>query len=290
MSTLSKLFVVLIVVLALVLLGVNATLFAMRADFKHKWVEEVKYHHQTQMIKSAELADAGSKLEARDQRIVQMTGQMTTLENEVGSARTQLEEAKKEIAVKQTEIDKQVASLATLARQLEVQLASIDETMKKLDEQRTRANAAHAKAMTATQDLQYQRQEAERLSKDLGQLESTYQELARDRQRLQETIANLNAAGIRTDQIAPRKPLSGKVTAVASELDLVVISIGRDAGVNEGDEFSLSRGSSFTGKIVIDRVDRAWASGRVMLKGKEAPAVGDDASNNILAAPGKSGN
>jgi len=70
----------------------------------------------------------------------------------------------------------------------------------------------------------------------------------------------------------------------------VVISIGRDAGVNEGDEFTLYRGGTFVGKIAVDKVDRAWASGRIILKGKEEPRIGDQASNNVLATPGKSGN
>jgi hypothetical protein len=118
-------------------------------------------------------------------------------------------------------------------------------------------------------------------------LEASYQQLARRRQQIQETIANLNAAGIQCDVVAPRRGLSGKVTAVAKELDLVVLSIGRDAGVNEGDEFTITRANTFICKIVVDRVDRPWAAGRVALKGKAEPLIGDDASNNVLSNPGQ---
>jgi len=121
----------------------------------------------------------------------------------------------------------------------------------------------------------------------LTELEDSYQQMARERQRLQETIASLNAVGVQTDYIAPRKALSGKVTAVAKELDLVVLSIGRDAGVNEGDEFTITRASTFICKIVVDRVDKPWAAGRVALKGKAEPLVGDDASNNAPTTPGQ---
>jgi hypothetical protein len=132
------------------------------------------------------------------------------------------------------------------------------------------------------------RQEAERLVKQLGELEKNYLEL-RDREKARVTTAHLNSLGIRTDVVAPRKPLQAQVTAVARELDLVVISIGRDAGVNEGDEFTIYRGSEFIGKIAVDRLDRAWASGRIVLKGKAEPRIGDQASNNVLAVPGKGG-
>ena len=290
MSTLSKLFVVMIMVLALVLLGVNATLFAMRADFKHKWVEETRHHYQTQMIKSAELADSASRITALNQSYDALKGVNQTLDTEINSLKNQLDGLKKDNDAKEIALNKQTAALETIGRSLDVQLQQINDAMAKVDEKTKQYNQAKRDQLNATQDLQYERQAAERLSKDLGALEENYQELARDRQRLQETIAALNAVGIRTDVIAPRKALAGKVTAVATELDLVVISIGRDAGVNEGDEFTVYRGNVFVGKIVIDRVDRPWASGRVVLKGKEEPRIGDDASNNILATPGKSGN
>lgn len=290
MSTLSKLFVVMIMVLALVLLGVNATLFAMRADFKHKWVEETRYHYQTTMIKSAEIADREARNQLLTESLNKGKADLQTAETEIASTRAQLEDARKQMGIMQTEIDKFAVGVGTLGRQLESQLQQIAAWEAEAKTQKERAAAAHNQRMTATQDLQYQRQESERLSKDLGSLEATYQELARDRQRLQETIAHLNAMGVRTDVIAPRKALSGQVTAVATELDLVVISIGRDAGVNEGDEFTIYRANLFVGKITIDRVDRAWASGRVTLKGKEEPRIGDQASNNILATPGKSTN
>jgi hypothetical protein len=290
MSTLSKLFVVMILVLALVLLGVNATLFAMRADFKHKWVEESRHHYQTQMIKSAELAESGS----RNQLLIDANTGLKTenqgLATEIASLKSQNEANTKELANKQNEIDKLVAGVNTYGRQLEVQLQQVSDALARVEEYKKRTADALNKLSTSEQDRQYKIQEAERLGKDLGALENQYQELARDRQRLQETISALNAVGVQTDRVAPRKKIEGQVTAVAGELDLVVISVGRDAGVNEGDDFTVFRGGTFVGKVTIDRVDRAWASGRVSLKGKEEPRVGDNASNNVLATPGKSGN
>jgi len=290
MSTLSKLFVVLIMVLALILLGVNATLFAMRADFKDKFVKEVNYHYQTQAVKNAEIGDLSMSLGVERQMNEMNKDRIKSLETELTNVKSQLETSRGELEVKQTEVDRLTAGLTTFVRQLEVQLEQIRDASAKVDEYRGKLAQANSQRLTAVQDLQYLRQEAERLSKDLGSLENNYQELARERQRLQEIIGHLNSLGVRTDGIAPRKPLSGKVTAVVGELDLVVINLGRDAGVNEGDDFTIYRGNTFVGKIVIDSVDRPWASGRVVLKGKEEPRVGDDASNNVLATPGKSGN
>jgi len=290
MSTLSKLFVVLILVLALILLGVNATLFAMRADFKDKFIKESNYHYQTIAVTTAQIGDLDMQLKGEQHMNEMNKDRIKSIETELTNVKSQLETSRGELELKQGEVDKLVANLATFVRQLEVQLEQIRDASAKVDDYRQKLNAANSQRLTAVQDLQYLRQEAERLSKDLGGLENNYQELARERQRLQEIIANLSLQGIRVDGLAPKKALSGKVTAVVGELDLVVINLGRDAGVSEGDDFTIYRGNTFIGKVVIDSVDRPWASGKIVLKGKEEARVGDDASNRLLATPGKSGN
>jgi hypothetical protein len=82
---------------------------------------------------------------------------------------------------------------------------------------------------------------------------------------------------------APKKALEAKVTAVANEIGLVVISIGRDDGVLEGDEFTVYRDGDFVAKIEIDRSDRKWSAGKVVLKRTE-PRVADNVSNHIFVS------
>jgi hypothetical protein len=64
------------------------------------------------------------------------------------------------------------------------------------------------------------------------------------------------------------------VTAVATEIGLVVFSAGKDDGVVEGAKYWVHRDSTFVAQIVIDRVDRKWSAGKIMLKTLE-PRVGD---------------
>jgi hypothetical protein len=126
------------------------------------------------------------------------------------------------------------------------------------------------------------RRSESQLRAQIDLLEGKHVEMAREKKHLEERLNHLSGLGIRTD-IAPRKPLSGKVTAIANELGLVVISVGKDAGALENDEFAVYRGGDFVAKIVIDRADRAWSCGRVVLK-KSDPRVSDDASNTIFVS------
>lgn len=88
---------------------------------------------------------------------------------------------------------------------------------------------------------------------------------------------------------ATRRPLLGRVTALAKEIGMLVISIGKDDGVLEGDEFTVSRGGEFVAKMVIDRVDRKWSAGKIVQQ-KTDPLINDDVSSQGYVPAPRAGN
>jgi HEAT repeat protein len=127
-----------------------------------------------------------------------------------------------------------------------------------------------------------QRQMAAQLRQDLAELDETRVVMAREKRLLEEKINSIDQAGGNVN-VAPKKALEAKVTAVAGELGLVVFSIGKDDGVLEGDEFTVYRGGEYVSKIVVDRADRKWAAGKIVLKRRD-PRVADDVSNHIYVS------
>ncbi len=283
MSTLSKVFVILVFLVALVKLGVDATLFAQRVDWKDKFVKEVNYHYQTQQIKNAEIQDLILQRENLNEYNKILTDKITMLDTENSAKSMQIANLQRQFDAVDANTKKLIADLDVYVRQLEVQITQIQEMQNKVEDYRLKLAKAASERSTAVQELQYARQEAEMLQKSLGALEENHVSLARDKKRLEETIKALNDRGVETDVVAPRKLLEGKVTAVSTEIGLVVISIGRDDGVLEGNEFTIYRGQQFIAKVTIDRVDRKWSAGRVTLK-KEDPRVSDDASNSVFVS------
>ncbi len=85
----------------------------------------------------------------------------------------------------------------------------------------------------------------------------------------------LRTGGEVVEVVPPRKALEGKVTAVAVEIGLVLLSIGKADGVLEGDEFTVTRGGEFVARLTIDRAEKTWAAGRITFK-KSDPRVADD--------------
>jgi len=287
MSTLSKVFVILVFVVALVKLGVDVTLFAQKVDWKDKFVKEVSYHYQTQQIKNAEIAARDLEIENIKSFITILNEKITTLDTENSSKAGRINDLQKQLDGTNIAMTKMLADQDVLVRQLEVQLSQLQEMGLKVDEFRNKLAKSLAEKSTAVSQLQYERQLAERLQQDLAELENKHVEIAREKKLLEERINHLNQMGIKTE-VAPKRALEGKVTAVAPEIGLVVISIGKDAGVGEGDEFTVFRGGDFVAKIVIDRADRKWAAGKIVLK-KVDPRGADDVSNQIVVSAPKPG-
>ena len=69
--------------------------------------------------------------------------------------------------------------------------------------------------------------------------------------------------------------IKAKVTAVATSIDLFVISAGRDNGVTESTRLSISRQGEPVGTAIIDRLEAKWAAAKITKKTSN-PRVGDD--------------
>ncbi len=287
MSLLSKIFVILVFVVSLVKLGVDVTLFAQKVDWKDKFVKEVNYHYQTQQIKNAEIAARDMEVENQRAFIAVLTDRINIIDTENSAKAARITDLGKQLDFSNTQLQKLEADQQVFVRQLEVQLAQLQELTTKVEEHRAKlAKSLNEKAL-AVSEVQYARQEAEKMRQDLAELEGKHVEMSREKRLLEEKINAVNLAGGNTN-VAPRKPLEGKVTAVANEIGLVVISIGKDDGVLEGDEFTIYRGGDFVAKVIVDRADRKWAAGKVVLK-KTDPKVADDASNHIFVAGARAG-
>jgi len=152
-----------------------------------------------------------------------------------------------------TQTAKYRADMEVFQRQLELQVTEVETLTTRVEEHRTK------------------------LSKQPKGLS----ELQEEEVTLPKATSMVQAGG--NVNVVPKKPLEAKVTAVAPEIGLVVISMGKDDGLLEGDEFTVDRGGEFVAKIVLDRSDRKWSAGKTVLK-KGDPRVGDDVSNHVFVA------
>ena len=71
----------------------------------------------------------------------------------------------------------------------------------------------------------------------------------------------------------------GRVTAIAPEIRLVVLSLGGAHGVRVGDTFAVKRDGKDVSEVVVDKVAEKWSAGKVAAK-RDSPRVGDQVKNH----------
>lgn len=62
----------------------------------------------------------------------------------------------------------------------------------------------------------------------------------------------------------PVHEIRANITAVASEIRLIVFSAGQKDGVEEGAEFQITRGEEVAGTGVVGKVNPKWSAGRIL--------------------------
>ena len=154
MSLLSKLFVILVFVIALIKLGIDVTLFAQKVDWKDKFIKEVNYHYATQQIKNAEIAARDMEVENQRAFMAILADRINTLDTENSGKAARINDLQRQLDSANTLATKYEADMQVFVRQLEVQLAQIQELTTKVDEHRAKlAKSLNEKSLASAERL-----------------------------------------------------------------------------------------------------------------------------------------
>lgn len=288
MSLLTKIFIILVFMAALVALGVQATLFAHRVDWKDKFIKETNYHYNTIAIKDSEITYLKAEVENRMDFIAGLQKKLDVLEqaNSINLTRiSELDRMYNEVLAKH---EKLIADLDAFEKQLEVQLAHIKDKELKIIELRDKVAKAIAEKHTASQELQYVKQELERVAKDLSELEERHVSVVREKRKQEEILEDLERRGIDVRGPLPTKAIEGKVMSVSIEAGVVIINVGKDHDVLVGMKFTVYRNDQFVATAIVKETARDWSALSIELKNIN-PQVGDSVSNHLLVSGTKPG-
>lgn len=254
MSGLAKFFVVINLVLALFFLGVSATLFKTQKNWK-----EVAQDAQMKMADNLDKAEAmksqlngtilqkQANVDSLEREKEQLGTQVTTLQNENGDLRKE----KASLGTKIDDLESRIAQKDTHLQDKDANIARLEEEISKLnDEAQDASNAkkvAESLRNRALLDKEQLSQENEALNKELTALRSDF-----DDQKL--LISRIVDSGVRLPDIgvATAPPIDGMVVGV--EDGVVVLSVGKDDGVEVGYEFTIYDGNTFIGKVQVTKV------------------------------------
>lgn len=287
MSTLTKVFTVLVLVMSLIYLGVTATLFAHRGDWMFKFKREEALFEKARGEWKNKEDNFVSKLSDRDK-------EKASVDQKVAD----IEVARKDLDAKYSEaVDARDESLAavqrlsdenkSLAGTIEDQKRSIETLTRQLRE----ADALRDDAMKVRDTVQAElialKDLYDKRMKDLAQLDESYVSQAKELQDVKLLFEQVRKAyGLDIEKLRLPKPaINGRVLAVSDKVNLVLISVGRKDGVEVGYDFTVYRGGDYIATIIVEKVEEDWSAARLKentLKDPRKPVqVNDNVATRI---------
>lgn len=287
MSLLAKVLVVIQTVLVMVYLGMTASLYQHRRDWRTSYLK-LKGRYSTAVTRSQKEIEAlRSFVQAKSELV-------SAKEREVRQLKTQLDQglqmAQRYHNLYNAESDKLGQLLekhGRLADDLKVALeknASLNERNEELDNLLDTATTRRATAEGQVARLTILKDE---LEADIKTLRATYAETRKKLREKELLVAMVENAGVNIASLVPGPPvpaIDGTVVAVKSDIQppLVLLSVGSDDQVEQGFEFSIYRNDKFVGKVVVERVLNDSAGCRVLFTADgQAIQQGDSAATRL---------
>jgi hypothetical protein len=282
MSVIAKILIVLNLVLAVVFLGASATFLGQQESWKKK-------HDDLKSASAATIADLtaqrdGANRTARDQETL------------AGQRQEQIAELQGTLQAKESDYTQITERYNTLLGQYERLSQTYKDAVALNDSLTQQKNALINEkddALTAKRDAIDAKNAAETEQKRLeGELEAAQMansELAKRHMELSDqhesqTVlleAYVEKFGSLSDVMNP-PTIRARVTAVDNNLNIVMLSVGRDDKVKVGFAFTVYRGNEYIGKVIIDKVEADYASGYSVKELEQgAIQVGDDATTRF---------
>ncbi|MHC4780126.1 MAG: hypothetical protein ACYTFG_16265 [Planctomycetota bacterium] len=284
MSTVAKIFVVLNLVFALMYAGVAATLLQKQEHWKYKFTMEEMEHKDTKSTMNSTVTELRDKNAGLLKEIDNWKTKVDSLE----TINETLKNDNKNIEKKWDEMKNNYESLVEKYEALAQDLAQVkrqkDELQQQLNTALSERDDAVHRMDQSIDDRQRLQQQLEDLKVDISNLQQRHVDLAKKKAELEwlltEAQERLGVDALQGIVAVPK--IDGAVIGVSARVNLVVINVGEEDGVRTGFEFTIYRGTSYVGKLVVEKVYPRQAACRVIMDmTKDKVQQGDKVSTHV---------
>ncbi len=285
MSTLSKVFVIITLLMSIAYCVAAAFLYAYTQDYKKKYEKEKAAHEETKRLKDQEIASLKSTIQNNNTKIAALEDEVNKVKRDNENLRGDKRRLEQDKANLQMQVNKLMAenkTLADLNKDLNEQLKL---AKKRIGEQEAKIADLENKKAALTREVTSLADMNERLGKRIVALRKELHSSEQRRRELENVFTKLEEMGFDIPAIIVKQgtvPVHGKVLAVDPETDIVVISVGEKAHVTKGMSLSVYRGDNYVGKVVVNSVFPDMSSARIIRAEtvKEVKA-GDNVTNRF---------
>jgi septal ring factor EnvC (AmiA/AmiB activator) len=264
MSILTRVLVVALLVMSLIYLGMTAALFSYRTDYKNEWIKEKAAHEATIKDKKKEIDSHLAKQNALEKDINLLVTETKTLDANFKAATNDLTNWIEKNTQLNNEFTKLTTNYEKLQADLEAQAKKNDDLQKFVEDFRKSKEVAEKDRATFEGKFMQTQDDLLKLEKNLMTLEEQYLVQAKEL-NYAKTLLEQYKKQVPSVNLVEKAPkwIEGKILAISdkADLNLVVISVGKNDGVEVGMKFTVYRIDKYVGKVQIEKVDPQISSG-----------------------------
>jgi hypothetical protein len=191
----------------------------------------------------------------------------------------------------QQELDEKRARVAMLEENVSKRTEELSDVREQLQAARESAEISRQNEIELRELVVVYEKEKGKLRGDLeimqSKVSSQQEELkARDRMvaRLEERGIDLDGLLASNSSLGPDTPINAKVLSVRDDVDVVLLSVGKQDLVREGYQFTIYQGGTYKGKVIVESVYPNMCSARILgdlMAESQSIEEGDYASTRI---------
>jgi septal ring factor EnvC (AmiA/AmiB activator) len=283
MSTITKIFVILTLILSIAYCAAAAFLFAYSHDYKLKFEDEQKAHQATTEAKDAVIAELTSKVEGYEEQITSLNTENAALKRDNDELKGTLDEKARELDDLKSAHKTLNESHLTISRTVEDLESRVMEQSDRITGLEENLDKAEERNDNLTAELTVLKDDQEKLENKLIATRKELKTSEDSRREYEDIIRRLQEAGIKIPPIlVPAEPIHGQVLAVDPDTDIVVLSVGANGNVTKGMKLSIYRDDAFVGSVTVISVFPDMSSARI-LRGMTLREImpGDNVTNRF---------
>lgn len=278
MDTLTKIFVVVLVVLVLVFCPVAINLLTVPENYRQDLLRQQQRNNVLEATaRTAKLSEEVALARADDYR-TELERVRTSMENRVSELQSKLNEERLARAELQRGYNTVAAELKGINSSLDATVQLRRELSEQLETARTRANELRQEKMELSDALRDAEARVDRLT---GQNRLLREQLAASEERISELEGRMAATGTE-DGPRPRPAAGADLTAEVTTVDgnIVGINAGSAQGVAEGMRMIIYRDAQLVAQLDVREVDMSSSAGIVTSRQMD-PRPGDKVTTTL---------
>ena len=270
--------------------AVQMVLFTNRQDWKSKHENVNKEYGVEKEKLSKRIEELDGLLKNKEVSYTALNDKATTLEGSIAELDAKLKAQGSELKTSKQELGEKSIRVSTLEESQTKNVEELSKVREQLTIARDAAETARTKSLEHQMMLVNLEKEKGKLTGAMEISQNKIKKLEEDLKEHSRVMARLESRGIKVDEILAaggvdaEKPINAKVLTVRADVNVVLLSVGRNDMVKEGYQFTVYNGGTYKGKVMVESVYPNMCSARILkelMADTQTIQEGDNASTRV---------